>query len=135
QWSTSPPQTTPTATDLAAGMYNVLITYGDNCEILTETITVGSNVSIEDEIAAGISSLDAFPNPTASQLSVNIELEKVDNVNVRLYDLNGKAVFQDSRQNVRAYNRDLSVESLPAGVYLLEVQTSRGSATERVVVL
>jgi len=131
-WSTTPPQTGPIATGLAAGTYNVTVTYGQNCDVGFEMVTVGSNVSIDD-LDAGVSSLKAFPNPTEGQFELNFELEKNDDVAVKLYDLTGKLIYTQEINNVRLYNNSINLENAANGVYLLRIETSLGTATRRIV--
>ncbi len=133
QWNNQ--ATTDTITGLSAGPVSIFVQYGNNCGIATASGTVESNVSIEDELNAGIAQLSTFPNPTEDQIAIQIELNQVDDLRIRLYDLSGKAVFQDQQQNVQSYNRSISLGDMAAGVYLLQVETSRGRASKRVVVL
>lgn len=131
-WGTIPPQEGPTATGLAAGTYNVIVTYGEGCDNALEMVTVGSNVSIDD-LDAGISSLKAFPNPTNGQFNLTFEMEKADDVIVKVYDLTGQLIYSEATSSVRDFNSQINLGDAVNGVYLLRVETSLGATTRRIV--
>jgi hypothetical protein len=131
-WGTIPPQTGPTATGLAAGTYNVIVTYGQGCDNSLQMVTVGSNVSIDD-LDAGISSLKAFPNPTNGQFNLTFEMEKADDVVVKVYDLTGQLIYSEASNSVRDFNSQINLGDAANGVYLLRVETSLGATTRRIV--
>lgn len=121
-----------TITGLAAGTYPVTITDGYGCTT-SQNIEVGSNVSIEDDLAnAGISVFTAYPNPNNGNFGVDIQLDQVDDLEVTIYDVNGRVVFQDKKSNVNTYRQDIQLTDAAAGVYMLVARTSQGSGTHRV---
>jgi hypothetical protein len=127
--------TTDTITGLSAGPVSVVVQTGLGCPIVPGNSIVESNVGIEEELQAGISQFETFPNPTSDQIALRIELDQIDDVQIRLFDLNGKVVFTDQQNKVNRYSRSVSLADFGAGVYLLEVETTKGRATKRVVVL
>lgn len=131
-WGTIPPQTGPTATNLAAGKYAVIITYGQGCDAIIDTVEVLGNVAIDD-LDAGISSLKAFPNPNNGQFNLTFEMEKADHVSVNVYDLTGKLIHSEKAENVRNYTGQIDLGNAVDGIYLLRVETSLGATTRRIV--
>ncbi|MDP5169631.1 MAG: T9SS type A sorting domain-containing protein [Bacteroidia bacterium] len=120
-------------TGLAAGTYTVTVTDYYGCAAGTKTVTVDSNVGIEDQLAgAGIELLEAFPNPTEGILRLKVTLAQMDDLSVRLYDVNGREIYTETVNSLK-YQNDLNLSDLPAGVYTLFLQTSKGSAAQRVV--
>ena len=83
----------------------------------------GFTDSVEDEI-----SLDfrVFPNPVFSELRFAIDLDKFE---VRLIDIEGKVVRQDTNTTV------LEAADLATGVYFLQVLTEGRTYTKKVVKL
>jgi PKD repeat protein len=73
--------------------------------------------------------LNISPNPSRSQSRVRVENALLDGA--ALYDVFGKLVWQ---KTLSGADFDLQVESLPAGVYLLQVQTDKGTAVRKWVV-
>ena len=133
-WGTTPPQMGDTARNLAAGRYQVSITYGHNCETIIENVDVLSNVGIEDQIAAGINVMETFPNPSSGIFTLNMELKEADQVNVKVYDLQGKVLYEQNENHTRQLTRQIDLGDAAAGMYLLRVETSKGAATSRISV-
>jgi hypothetical protein len=81
--------------------------------------------------------LDVMPNPASDVL--NVSLMQTDAVKVSaLYiaDMSGQRMFykQYDKSNVQEFNDQLDVSSLVPGVYLLQLVTTQGIQTEKVVI-
>jgi hypothetical protein len=85
----------------------------------------GLKNEIPQEITATI-----FPNPT--QTLLNIELhETAQNVTAQLTDLTGKVIMS---QNFRASEqKQLNLENLKAGIYLLNLETEKGKTVRKII--
>lgn len=116
---------------LSAGTYPVTITDGYGCTA-TQDVTVQSNVSIEDDMeTAGINLFSAYPNPSNGNFAIQLELDQVEDLEVRLYDVNGRIIFEETQNRVRSYRKDVSLNDVASGMYFLVARTSKGSATQR----
>lgn len=73
--------------------------------------------------------LEIFPNPTRTLAQVRIEYAKAQDA--MLLDVFGKLVWQKA---VSGTGFTIDAEPLPAGIYLLQVQTDRGAVTRKMVV-
>jgi hypothetical protein len=82
-----------------------------------------SNVSVDEN---PLSRVKLYPNPTSGQLS--IEAEGMTSVNV--FDLVGQCVMQMSAEDGQAI---LDMSQLQNGIYFIKVNTTNGSAVQRVV--
>lgn len=71
---------------------------------------------------AGIAHLKAYPNPAENQLT--LELPGDGLYNLLITDLSGKRLFE--QKAVPAGLRQLDISTLPAGMYLLQVQQASG---------
>ncbi len=78
-------------------------------------------VGIEDHQLA---SLKIYPNPTTGQLKIESGALKVEKV--QIFDLFGKKMFETSETN-------FSIEPFMPGIYLVRIQTTGGTATQKVV--
>ena len=67
-----------------------------------------------------------YPNPTSDQLNI----EAVDMTSVSVYDLVGQCVIQMSAENGQL---NLDMSQLQNGIYFIKVNTTNGSALQRVV--
>lgn len=77
--------------------------------------------SATDE-SAGIPTLQVkvFPNPTTQYIYV----EAAENISARLYNLVGKEAISTTQPE---YEQELQVSHLPAGIYLLEIQSEKNN--------
>lgn len=87
------------------------------------------NVRIDDpvginELNAAVA-IDLYPNPAKS----NVTIKAKDLQSATVFSLDGQVVMEQSLKTTNV----LSVESLPAGTYLVEVQTANGVGRERLV--
>lgn len=83
--------------------------------------------------------LIVYPNPSSGQFTVRLLTDEP--ATLTLYDLNGRTVWRQLKASPDAFpltqtesSLDVSVGSLPDGVYLLSVATASNRWTERVVV-
>jgi hypothetical protein len=76
-----------------------------------------------------------FPNPTDENISVKVNLQEMsEKVSVKLYDLNGKELQSHTYENVQSDIYHYNVCQLPAGVYLMHVQTDFAQTVRKVIV-
>lgn len=96
-------------------------------------VTINSSVGIEDVQLAG--SLSVYPNPSNGIISVEFESSIDGVVSIYLTDLTGKAIFNKSISSVpEGKIQKLDFTTLAKGTYLLTVNASIGSWTERVMI-
>ena len=114
---------------LTAGTYEVLVTDANACSD-SLVVTVGSQVGIVD---AGITSLitHVFPNPTSGILNIQVQVESIERLEVRCYDLTGKVV---AKSQFTGTTGTINLEPLSAGTYVLEVRNDRYIQATRIVV-
>ncbi|ASS48832.1 MAG: hypothetical protein CHH17_08835 [Candidatus Fluviicola riflensis] len=87
------------------------------------------NVRIDDpvginELNAAVA-IDLYPNPAKTDVTIKGK----DLQSVTVFSLNGQVVMEQSLLTTAV----LSIENLPAGTYLVEVQTANGIGRERLV--
>ncbi len=83
----------------------------------TETASVGDNLS---ELVS------IYPNPTSTILNLKVP-SSVEVTNVSMFDVLGKKV------NVSFSNNIVDTANLSAGIYMLKVETTAGSLTQKIV--
>ncbi len=102
----------------------------------TTTGTVANEAPAE---RAGLLLGAAFPNPTTGLVSLPLRLADADaSVGVRVLDVTGRtvAVLADGAALPAGEHRlEWDASRLPAGLYVVQVRTSTGTATARVTVL
>jgi len=81
----------------------------------------------------GIMHLEVYPNPSHGILNFKIQLEKEDVIEMRLRNSLGQIVHQE-RWKGDAIQETLSLDGLESGIYILEMMTSIGVLSERIMI-
>ncbi|MEM6262568.1 MAG: T9SS type A sorting domain-containing protein [Bacteroidota bacterium] len=122
------------ATGLAAGPYNVVVADANGCtSSYSVTVLAEDIMSVEDQLNAGLNSFDAYPNPSTGTFTLNLELANADDLTISIMDAQGRLVFTERAEQTSVYTRPISLENA-SGIYLVQVETSRGQATKKVVI-
>lgn len=129
QWSDG--QTGAVATALQAGIYVVTASDANGCEV-AETVTVGISTAV-DEHSENAGNVRLFPNPTSGEFSL-LGLP-TGLVRLRVYASTGQLIEQQTRECSTGEPLQMSVGELPAGVYLLHVDTEAGQPLARLRVV
>ena len=76
-----------------------------------------------------------FPNPADENIHVKLNLNEVsENVSIKIYNLSGKEMQAHTYQNVQNEIFNYKVCQMPAGVYLMHVQTDFAQSVRKVIV-
>lgn len=97
----------------------------DYTSMVTHTVTYGLT-----------SGMTCYPNPVTESSVVRFTLEKSDNVNLTVYDLQGRRVYTLINKRLEAGTHSFSIgkKLKTTGIYFCNLITSRGSSTVKVVV-
>lgn len=88
------------------------------------------NISYFKPVNDSINQIQIFPNPVKDSFSVKIETKVSSNFELRLYDLNGALVFENTVEpNVP---KSFSV-NLPPGAYILQIQNNQFKYSSKLV--
>ncbi len=134
-----PTQWTKTSVDLSAydGTPELMIrmkgTAGDGWAYFLDDVNVGSVVATKDE--NNIKSIAVSPNPAKDFIELKISSDENTTAVINLNDSNGKTV-QSEIKSIKAGLNDytISLNQTP-GLYFVEVKTSKGVITKKVIVL
>lgn len=78
------------------------------------------------------SSVFLFPNPAADRLSMSIENQLVGEVQVRIFSTSGQLIdYKQFMKNGYQVDYSFNVDSLPSGLFLVEVIMNRSRAVKR----
>lgn len=87
-----------------------------------------------DQNAELDAALQTFPNPTSGQININLTNLAIAEGQLFLRDQTGRTVKQVSLNNTSAnWSTTLDLNQLPGGVYTLQLITSEGQLTRRIV--
>ncbi|MEZ4829359.1 MAG: T9SS type A sorting domain-containing protein [Bacteroidia bacterium] len=133
QWDDPSNSNSASVTGLQAGTYTVTVTDDNSCS-LTQSVDVLDQTSIEDDIAAGLTRFEVFPNPSDAIFNLNIELGKMDDVRLAVVDMNGRVISESSRKRVVNFSETINLGNMGTGMYMLMVTTSQGTTFKQLIV-
>jgi fibronectin type 3 domain-containing protein len=78
--------------------------------------------------------LNIYPNPTADRLSFKLDFKKQGNFQVRITDLTGRIMISEVwNKNTDVLHKDLLLDSLSSGVYLVYIYNEDYKAIKKLV--
>lgn len=95
-----------------------------------------NNGTFTDEINE-ISTVNIYPNPTTQNITVSIDFKNQSNLELAIYDVVGKNVYEHLNKNQYFYgvqNFDLDLAKLQKGLYILEVKTNNGITSTKLLI-
>lgn len=129
-WNTG--ATTDNLSNVPEGTYWVRVTDANGC-IASDTVVVSASAITSMGVYA---QAWIYPNPASQALYVEVVFASLSqqDVEIGLYDLNGRLLLSDSRQGISKASFGLDVRTIPPGLYLLKLSSGRESGTYRVVI-
>ncbi|MBK6904533.1 MAG: T9SS type A sorting domain-containing protein [Saprospirales bacterium] len=113
------------------GVYTVCLEISNFAGTCTDTycltLEIGPNAT-EDQDPSGFN-VQLIPNPAKS--NTKLKLSGTSAIGVRLLDVYGQAVWESK---AASSEYDIPLDALPAGVYLVEVETEKGKVVRKLVV-
>ncbi|MFK7926173.1 MAG: PKD domain-containing protein [Bacteroidia bacterium] len=121
----------PMHTYQSLGTFEVCLTAtsGVCTNTVCDSIKVGIFIveSIEEDLGL---ELELFPNPNQGSFQLSFALPQAHDIQLSLYDLNGKVMLSRELGRVRQYQERFDLPSLSAGIYLLKLNVD-GAAVYR----
>jgi hypothetical protein len=83
-----------------------------------------------------ISGISSYPNPAKDRLTIEYDLERTENIFVRIYNPIGQLIKSDLVNSPSGKNNiDLAVEGLEAGIYYYQLMIGGQQVTQKFVVV
>ena len=100
-------------------------------EIVSEADYQGIRVA-----QTGNNSVKVYPNPTANVTVLDIAVADAGNAVVNIYDMNGRKVYSNNMGTLTegAHQMKLDCTNYAPGVYLVNVNIGRNTATSKLIV-
>ena len=94
----------------------------------TPNVPFSTTVGIDENILN--QSVDIYPNPTSSILTIKVNQDDLSIQNGKVFDMYGKLMKDITSQNEIT---QIDVSSFAPGVYFLQLQTNRGAINKKFV--
>lgn len=98
-----------------------------------DAIRPATTVAIQPA-SIGVNNLKAFPNPAKNVLNVQMNLSNMETVSISLVNMNGQTVLNKVVNNTSDVSEQFNVANLASGLYFLQVTTSKGTQSQKVLV-
>lgn len=92
-----------------------------------------SKPATENITKASFTTLNVYPNPANNVLNLNLDANGATINNVEIVNIQGQKMIT-VEYGLSRVNESLNISSLSAGVYFVNINTSNGTVTSRVVV-
>ena len=89
----------------------------------------------DDEATVSDNKLAVYPNPASDFINVYLENGFGENAVVRLFDMNGRKVFELSSLDAQNNLLRIETEKLDAGLYILSVENSDAVLTKQISIV
>ncbi len=122
-WAVNPPQSGPTATNLAPGDYVVTVTDNNGC-FSAFNFTILGNANVENTEAFSIS---LFPNPADDQVNISVPF---GSYRYELTDAAGRVV-RFGQFSGMLYS--ISLDELSSGIYALRINNKEGQVVRKLL--
>ena len=116
-WNTG--AVTSTIENLPVGSYQVTVTDRFGC---TDVFSTSLNVIVNTNEVNEPNKISIYPNPTNDFTTVDLELSKLSDVQIFVYDLLGRQMFSRNLGPVQSTVQNLDVSNLNEGIYLILLQ-------------
>lgn len=122
-------------TPTPGGVENYVAQNPTGAEIQLNSLTYSSLTGV-DEHHDVISAFDEYPNPVHDVINVHLNnISNVKNIHYNIYNILGSSVMSNKISRMSsATNAQINVESLPAGIYMLEINIDGVSSARKVVI-
>jgi uncharacterized delta-60 repeat protein/uncharacterized repeat protein (TIGR01451 family) len=111
----------------AYAINNIGIVYGNEV-IFTTSVGTGFNLSLKNNISI-------YPNPGNGSLTLTINSLNSEYVETRVLNSNGALVYNERINNFNGnYNESIDLSLLPKGFYTIQIITSNGIFTDKLII-
>jgi hypothetical protein len=84
---------------------------------------------------AGFKLTSVYPNPAREVLTISLSSQTVGKLQIQLLDMSGRKVLGSDWQLAEGEgSKQLSLDGIPAGIYLLELRNNNSFAAQRIVI-
>ncbi|MEX2589606.1 MAG: T9SS type A sorting domain-containing protein, partial [Chitinophagales bacterium] len=94
----------------------------------------GNCTSVED-LQSSLETFSVYPNPNNGNFVVEFELMQPEQIHLSLYNATGQTIARESWNGVSgSYRKSYNFDNLPAGVYLIQLNTASEQMTKKVII-
>jgi len=79
--------------------------------------------------------INLYPNPTKSELIIEVDITKPENLEIKLINLDGKLIYEEKLDKYHGkYQKKINVDNYVKGIYNLQLLTIKGTINKKFVI-
>lgn len=122
-----------TQTTLFTDSFKVDINNGVNGWLPSQEVNLSASVVSAPSFE--LSNLSVYPNPSDGMISVKFETQTNEDVNIQVYDLQGRSFFRKNfTSNELVFDKSMNIGKMANGIYLIKINQGDRSTTKRIVI-
>ena len=111
--------------------YSVTVTDTNGCSNTDAIIVTYSSCTGIEKNADQLSKLEIYPNPSNGNFTLNLGLISSD-TELNILDMNGKLIYSEVIAKNTSPIKQVNIEKLPAGIYMLTIRSNNEIQTLRI---
>jgi PKD repeat protein len=125
----------PTFTYGVEGNYTVTL-IAENAAGCADTTDVTVSVTVGIEEKEAFNSISLYPNPTANITNLNFNLKNESDVQVLVFDIAGKIIFEAKETNVLTGENNIAIDmtNMNNGIYFVTIKADKAVVAKRLFV-
>lgn len=110
------------------GLFNYSI-YDNICNQIVSKVLKDPSLTTEDLLSI-IENIEVYPNPSTDYLNIKSN-QIIEKLNIQLFSIQGQLVFNSTNKNISETR--ISLTELASGIYILHINSSKGSITKKII--
>lgn len=107
---------------------------GDTGSITNFAVTVCSQVLTLSNPDFEFADFNLYPNPNNGDFTVKFTSVSTNDIKVNVHDMRGRQVYEKSFSNTGAFNQNINLSKVQAGIYLVSIIDGAKKTVKRIVV-
>ncbi|MFY0483114.1 reprolysin-like metallopeptidase [Flavobacterium sp. PLA-1-15] len=92
---------------------------------------VDNNLSTDN---FGLKNFKLYPNPNSGNFSIEFNSETSSDIKIAIYDIQGRQILDKTYQNTGMFSQNVQLNSVQAGVYLVNINDGDKKETRKIVI-
>lgn len=97
----------------------------------TTAFTVNNALSTD---SFGLENFKLYPNPNAGNFNIEFNSEISNDIKIAIYDIRGRQIFDKTYQNTGAFSQNLQLNTVQAGVYLVNITDGNKKEIRKIII-
>lgn len=77
---------------------------------------------------------DLYPNPNKGNFNIQLTSDSLNDITVSVHDLSGKQIFNKSYRNESQFNKNIQLNNIQTGIYLLKIKDGDKETSKKIVI-